>query len=224
MNRTDLKNYITLCKRQDFDLINNISQDINVKYDVTILAQKYNVSTEEIIGLANIMKIQNDSNVLSDIYNTYYDYKIGGNKFSKAFQNIGKNFSKGLKNASKSVSESVKKTAKKAANEAKTTVSNTVKNESEKLSNTLHENINNLSNNNKTNNINEIKDIKKRLNKIENDMKQIINDINEIKNSFADTASGDGQTGGTQINCACCDCAKDGYIFTDEENNQKCVS
>lgn len=59
--------------------------------------------------------------------------------------------------------------------------------------------------------------------------KQLVKEIEEIKSEMKKLQFTVSQEGGAindnnekQITCPCCDCAKDGYIFTDEEN-QKCV-
>jgi hypothetical protein len=54
-----------------------------------------------------------------------------------------------------------------------------------------------------------------------NKYKQNKKKYNEVDNNIQNNEQFGGDNNNNQINCPCCDCAKDGYIFTDEEN-QKC--
>lgn len=80
MDINSLSNYIKLCKRKDFKLINDISVDLEhgKKYDD--IAKKYNVSLNEVIGMKNLIEHGNElncSNPLEYVYNKYNTLKGG---------------------------------------------------------------------------------------------------------------------------------------------------
>jgi hypothetical protein len=76
MDQEDLKNYILLCKRQDFKLIKNISNDISS--EPIHLSKIYNVQQNEIDGLKKMInqKHQYRDDILEHIYVNYHVAKI----------------------------------------------------------------------------------------------------------------------------------------------------
>lgn len=96
MNKTNLKNYISLCKKDDINLIHNIANDISNGRGILETSKKYNVTTKQVISVIEIDDHKNislNNNILDEIFNKYQQKnsnKTGGffnlNNFFKPTQ------------------------------------------------------------------------------------------------------------------------------------------
>jgi hypothetical protein len=79
MDRKLVYNYIQLCKKNDYNLINNISSDINLVIAPELVAQKYGVSINEVLGISEIIKYEDNlgCNGLKYVFDTYNSL-VGG--------------------------------------------------------------------------------------------------------------------------------------------------
>lgn len=166
MEKNNLHNYIKLCKRQDINLILNISRDISLGHSAEKIAQTYSVNKNEVIGAIGILDVINlmnltdpiNKNILVNIYEQYINNK---NKTS-------------VKNILSDVIGDLYKSG------------------------------------------NDLENLKINLGSI---IPTKFNGPEIFKKLFEQNEQIE-QTGGA-IKCGCCDCSKDGYVFTNEEN-QKC--
>ncbi len=191
MNKSNLYNYIKLCKKRDLNLILNISHEIS-KSSLSIkeMSSKFSVNDDEIQTIIEIMKFNSpNQNQLISIYEKYMEFK----KNSKPFQMNKEN------DASVNINNFDPNNSKFASIKEDIT-----KNIPQKI-NEYIKYLENLRDNANLKEIQQLLDISLELDKVFNTQ------MNDMIN----------QHGGSGIMCGCCDCSKDGYIFTNEED-QKC--
>lgn len=93
MNKTDLKNFVKLCKKATVDNIRSISTDFDNKVKLNKISEKYVISIEQAESIAKVHLYSNNS--LEHIYNRYHDMKkdmkkTGGNlDFAKLATSVG---------------------------------------------------------------------------------------------------------------------------------------
>lgn len=114
-----IRNYIKLCKLDNFELIRSISNDINNMESYSNIAIKYNISIDEIEAVHQIMKneyLLNCDDGLKHIYVKYHLMKGGGLSVD-GLSSLAKSFSSGnLSGIASSISkqmESISKTLEK---------------------------------------------------------------------------------------------------------------
>ena len=75
MNKTQLNNYIGLCKKCDIDTIKYI--DMNKNKDINLLINKYKLTDSDLDGLIHVSNnkyVRDD--ILEHVYLTYYAHKF----------------------------------------------------------------------------------------------------------------------------------------------------
>lgn len=84
MNKNTLRDYVNLCKKNDIELILQISNEIDNSKSKRQIAKKYSINMNEINSIEQIKNNHNSSieNPLEYIYNKYKSFKniqTGGN-------------------------------------------------------------------------------------------------------------------------------------------------
>ena len=108
MDKKLVYNYIQLCKKNDYNLINNISSDINLTIAPELVAQKYGVAINEVLGISEIIK---------------YEHNLGCDGLKYVFDNynllVGGKGGKGKKSKTKNKNDSKKKNKDKKKDKKK---------------------------------------------------------------------------------------------------------
>lgn len=120
-----MRNYMKICKKNDFGLISSISHEIESSKSFLDISKTYDVSIEEVKAIDFIMKCQlvtdNNDNNLEYIYKKYQLLKGGGKRSKKALAAVKGVFGSVKKAATpiaKQIAKDAKHTAQQVARDA----------------------------------------------------------------------------------------------------------
>ena len=244
MEKEHLKNFIKLCKKKPVSVIKLISEELNNKVGINQIATKYDIPVEQILAASKIAELSADS--LEYIYNKYHDMKKKGGKGGKGSNvpNFGALATKTKNDVKANISNAendagvdgdtdtdanadanangedhpskFEQTVENSLNMLNTNIINVDKKIiflNSKINSTIEENTQAI-----TKKISSIVEENSKEMNIEL-LKQIQEKIDELLEKINLN-----QSGGANNNiCKCCDCAKDGYVFSEDDGKQdKC--
>lgn len=242
-----LKKITLFLKTNNIKIIKEIDYLIKSKTNSDFITSAYKISKDELYNIIQLLKYTDNSlEEIYIKYNKYLNRKKGGTKTNgKLLKNITNITNVAKVEGTKLANNIITHQSDQLKNKIQTSVNNSINNNVDKITTDPFSflNIFSTSSNNSTNNINNAihavtqdksvqnKSVQNKFNieksmtdKILNEVEKILNKLMKdlivptIENKFDELAKKCEQSGGFEIICKCCDCAKDGYVFSSEEN------